>query len=111
LKKIGCLRTSAEWLIRPPHKYFSIMTYPGLLSTLSRCSARRSAMQDFVLHGLKNLFHERAAPTNNIVHSQSAGRDRVIEPDFADDDPVLKEYMSSTRSLGLFSAGDIRSIV
>jgi hypothetical protein len=28
-----------------------------------------------------------------------------------DDGPALKEYMSSTRSLGLFSAGDIRSIV
>src|SRR5215813_725391 len=84
----------------------------------------------------KTPFHEPAEPTNDgIVHAQDGGRDRAIEPDFGesrvpddktvglglsrgnqargrtDDGPALKEYMSSTRSLGLFLAGDIRSIV
>jgi len=138
-EKIGCHRTSAETAGNgnsAAAQIFFFRAYSRLLSTLSRFSARRSAKQHFVLHGLKNPFHERAEPTNDgIVRSQGGGRDRVVDPDFGEgrvpddktaglsvsrgnqmrgrtgDGPALKEYMSSTRSLGLFSARDIRSIV
>jgi len=91
-------------------------------------------MQHFVLRSLKNPF-SRARRTNEwrdrhslvevVVVLLNRGERRVLMirrvglgvsrgikyAGRTDDGPTLKEYMSSTRSLGLFWVGDIRSIV